>query len=78
MYDLLLPPGIKGLKTVLEIFKEQSHKVRSISPSVFFEKVVLNIFRKSLEKHSWQSSYSAYFQTFKDLQTTFCVYCKSD
>ena len=78
MHDLLLPPDVKGLKIVLEIFEEQSHEMRSISPSVFFEKVVLNIFRKSLEKHLWQSSYSAYFQTFRYLQTTFCVYCKSD
>ena len=51
MHDLLLPPDVKGLKIVLEIFEEQSHEMRSISPSVFFEKVVLNIFRKSLEKH---------------------------
>ena len=65
MYDFLLPPGIKGLKVILEIFKEQSHKISSVLPAVFFEKVVYKIFRKFLEKHLWQSSYSAYLQTFK-------------
>ena len=66
MYDLLLTPGIKGLKVALEIFKEQSHKTRSVLPAVFFEKVVLNIFRKILDD-PLQSLYSAYFtfSTFK-------------
>ena len=45
MYDLLLSPGIKGLKGVLGILKEQSHKIRSVLPAVmFFEKAVLKIF----------------------------------
>ena len=45
MYDLLLSPGIKGLKGVLEILKEQSHKIRSIPPAVvFIEKAFLKIF----------------------------------
>ena len=37
MYDLLLPPGIKGLKGDLELFKEQSEKIRSVSPTTLFE-----------------------------------------
>ena len=52
MYDLLLLPNIKRLKDVLEIFKEQSDKIRSFPPAVFFEEAVLEIFRKFLEKHS--------------------------
>ena len=51
MYDLLLRPSIKALKDVLKIFKEQSDEIRSVSPAVFFEKAVLKIFRKCLEKH---------------------------
>ena len=48
MYDLLLPPSLKGLADVLEIFEEQSGEIRSIPSAVFFEKAVLNIFRKFL------------------------------
>ena len=59
MHDLLLI-SIKGLKDVLEIFKGQSDEIRNVPPAVFFEKAVLKIFRKFLEKHSWQSSYSTY------------------
>ena len=44
MCDLLLPPGVKGLKSVLEIFKEQSDEIRSVPPAVFFQKAVLKIF----------------------------------
>ena len=62
LYDLLLPSRVKVLKDVLEI-KEQTDEIRSIPPAVFFEKAVLKIFRK-LEKHSRQSSYSTYLQTF--------------
>ena len=65
MCNLSLPPGVKGLKVVLGIFKEQSYEIRSILPAVFFENTVLNVFRKFLEKHLWQSPYSAYLQTFK-------------
>ena len=49
MYDLFLPPGVKGLKGVLKIFKEQSHEIRSVPLAVFCEKVVLKIFGKFLE-----------------------------
>ena len=65
MYDLLLPSGITGLKGVQEIFKEQSDEIRNIPPAVFFEKTVPKVFRKFLEKHPWQSPYSAYLQAFK-------------
>ena len=41
IYDLLLPPGVKRLVGVLEIFKELSDQIRSVSPAVFFEKAVL-------------------------------------
>ena len=51
MYDPFLPPSVKGLKDVLEIFKEQSDDIRSVPPAVFFEKAILKIFRKFLEKH---------------------------
>ena len=47
MFDLLLPPGVKGLKVVLEIFEEQSHEIRSILLAVFLQ----NIFWKFQEKH---------------------------
>ena len=46
MFDILLPPGVKGLKVVLEIFKEQSLEIRSIPRAVFLQ----NIFWKFLEK----------------------------
>ena len=38
MYDLLLQPGVKRLISVLEILKEQSDEIRSVQPTVFFEK----------------------------------------
>ena len=50
MYNHLLLSGIKDLKGVLKIFKEQSDEIRSILPAVFFEKTVLKGFRKFLEK----------------------------
>ena len=52
MYDLSLPQCFKQLKGVLELFKEQSKEIRSILPTLLFEKAVLKIFRKFLEKHS--------------------------
>ena len=58
MYDLLLPPGVKGLKGVLEIFTKQSDEIRSILPAEFSEKAVLEIFKKFLENHPRQSAYS--------------------
>ena len=51
MYGLLLPPGVKGLKDVLEVFKEKSDEIRSVPPTVFFEKAVLKIFGKFIESH---------------------------
>ena len=48
LYDLFL--SIKGSKDLLEIFKEQSDEIRSIPPAVFFEKAVLKIFKKFLDK----------------------------
>ena len=65
MYGLLLSSDIKGLKDVLEIFKEQLDEIRGILLNVFIKKALLKIFRKFLEKHPWQSSYLAYFQVFK-------------
>ena len=47
-HDLLLPPGVKVLKVVLEIFKEQSHEIRSVPQAVFFEKAVQEFFGKFL------------------------------
>ena len=44
MYDLLLPPGGKGSKGVVEILKEQSGKIKNILASVFSGKVVPKIF----------------------------------
>ena len=35
MYDLLLPPGGKGLKGVVEIVKKQSGNIRNILAAVF-------------------------------------------
>ena len=49
MSDLLLLPGVKRLKGVLEIFRKQSDEIRSVRSAVFFEKAVLKIFGKSLE-----------------------------
>ena len=57
MYDLLLPPDVKVLKGILEIFMEQSHKIISVPPAVLIEKVVMKISRKFLEDHSQQSAY---------------------
>ena len=51
MYELLLPPCLKVLKGILEFFKEESKEIRSVPPAVLFEKAVLKIFRKLLEKH---------------------------
>ena len=58
IYDLLLPTGVKGLKGVQEVFKEQSNEIRSILPAEFFEKAVLKIFGKLVENHLPQSAYS--------------------
>ena len=60
MYDFLLPPGVKRLKGLLKIFKEQSHGISSIPPTVFFEKVVLKIFGKFLENHLRQRMLKAH------------------
>ena len=51
MYDLLISPGVKGLKVVPKIFKKQSHEIRSVPPAVFFESC-FEISRQFLEKHS--------------------------
>ena len=50
MYEFLLLSDLEGLKSALEIFKEQSHLIRSVAPAVFFAKAVQKIFRKCLEK----------------------------
>ena len=57
MYGLYLPPDVKVLKGILEIFMEQSHKIISVPPAVLIEKVVMKISRKFLEDHSQQSAY---------------------
>ena len=49
--------GIKGLKGVLEIFKEWTDKIRSVPLVEFFEKAVLKNFEKFLENHLQQSAY---------------------
>ena len=51
MYGLLLSSDIKGLKDVLEIFKEQLDEIRGILLNMFIKKALLKIFRKFLEKH---------------------------
>ena len=51
MYDLLLPPGVKGLKGALKMFKIQSHEIRGLPPAVFFEKIYRKIFGIWLENH---------------------------
>ena len=56
-YDSSLLPDLKGLKCVLETFKEQSPEIRSVSPAVFLEKAALKIFRKSQGSRPWQSTY---------------------
>ena len=56
MHDLLLPPGVKELKGVLEIFKEQSHEIKSVPQVMFFEKAVLKIFGEFLENYPQQSA----------------------
>ena len=57
MDDLSLPPGVKGLKGVLEIFKEQSDEIRGVPSAIFFEKPVLKIFGKFIENNLQQSAY---------------------
>ena len=49
MYELLLPPRVKGLKDILEIFTEQPDEIKrgSVLQAVFFEKTVLKISRKT-------------------------------
>ena len=62
MYDLLLQSGVKGLKGVLQIFKEYSDEIKSVPPALFFEKTALKMFREFLEHTSgwvllmWQHS----------------------
>ena len=51
MHYLFLPSGVKGLKGVLEIFKEKSDRIRSVRPAVLFEKAVPKILGKFLENH---------------------------
>ena len=50
MYEFLLLSDLEGLKSALEIFKEQSHVIRIVAPATFFKKAVQKIFRKCLEK----------------------------
>ena len=50
MYEFLLLSDLEGLKSALEILKEQSHVIRIVAPATFFEKAVQKIFRKCLEK----------------------------
>ena len=57
MYGLYLPPDVKVLKGILEIFMEQSCKIRSVPSAVLIEKGVMKIPRKFLEDHSRQSAY---------------------
>ena len=56
MHDLLLPPDVKELKGVLEIFKEQSHEIKNVPQVMFFEKAVLKIFGEFLENYPQQSA----------------------
>ena len=56
MHDLLLPPGVKELKGVPEIFKEQSHEIKNVPQVMFFEKAVLKIFGEFLENYPQQSA----------------------
>ena len=56
MHDLLLPPDVKELKGVLEIFKEQSHEIKNVPQVVFFEKAVLKILGELLENYLRQSA----------------------
>ena len=65
MYEFLLLSDLEGLKSALEIFKEQSHLIRSVAPAVFFAKAVQKIFRKCLEKRLWQGSHLPYLPAFK-------------
>ena len=58
MCDILLPSGVKGLKGILEIFKEWADEIRSILLVEFFEKAALKIFRKFVENHLQKSAYS--------------------
>ena len=51
MHDFVLPPDVKVLKVVLKFFRKYSDKIRSIPPSVFFEKSVLKLSGKFLENH---------------------------
>ena len=46
MHDLYYHSGVDGLKGALEFFKEKSDKIRSVTPTVFFEKAILKIFGK--------------------------------
>ena len=57
MYGLYLPPDVKVLKGILEIFMEQSRKIRSVPSAILIEKGVMKIPRKFLEDHSRQSAY---------------------
>ena len=78
MYDLSLPslpPGMKGLKGVLDIFKEQ-HKIRNVPPAVFFQKAVLKIsgkFSKTITtKHLLKThSYGEYEHCYWYFSTNF-------
>ena len=51
MYDFVLSPDVKVLKGVVKFFRKYSDKIRSIPPSVFFEKAVLKLSGKFLENH---------------------------
>ena len=65
MYEFLLLSDLEGLKSALEIFKEQSHVIRIVAPATFFKKAVQKIFRKCLEKRLWQGSHLPYLPAFK-------------
>ena len=50
MGGFLLPPIVKWLKGLLEMFTNLLDKIRSFAPTVFFEKGFLKIFWEILRK----------------------------
>ena len=57
MCHILLPSGVKGLKGVLEIFKEWADEIRSVPLVEFSERALLKIFGKFPENHLQQGAH---------------------
>ena len=60
MHDLYYHSSVDRLKGALEFFKEKSDEIRSVTPTVFFEKAILKIFGKIIYDRAYFESSQLY------------------